>query len=92
MLSCSYVIPLVDILEDIRLQVEQVSIDFPSLQPPDSQMKGRRVVLNDDHVAGHSQLFHSYKSQFDDKDSNVLNWSTSVLDIPFLDEPLKLDD
>ncbi|EXK78340.1 hypothetical protein FOQG_16973 [Fusarium oxysporum f. sp. raphani 54005] len=92
MLSCSYVIPLVDILEDIRLQVEQVSIDFPSIQPPDSQMKGRRVVLNDEHVAGHSQLFHSYKSQSDDKDSNVLNWSTSVLDIPFSDEPLKLDD
>ncbi|TXB98207.1 hypothetical protein FocTR4_00012349 [Fusarium oxysporum f. sp. cubense] len=40
MLSCSYVIPLVDILEDIRLQVEQVSIDFPSLNHRAVKRKG----------------------------------------------------
>ncbi|OBS29560.1 hypothetical protein FPOA_03497 [Fusarium poae] len=98
MLSCSYVIPLIDIIEDIKLQVTQtsklkdISIDFPSLQPPDSQWEGKRVVRTDDNEAGHSQLFSSSEMASGEWKSTITNWNPSVWNMSLSDTISKSDD
>lgn len=52
MLSSSYVVPLIDIVEEINHQAKQLFIDFPSLQPLDGQRKGKQVIRNIDDVDG----------------------------------------
>ncbi|KAL3608797.1 hypothetical protein FPOAC2_03807 [Fusarium poae] len=98
MLSCCYVIPLVDIIEDIKLEETQVSklkdisIDFPSLQPPNSQWAEKLVVRNNDDEVGHSQLFNSYEMPPDDRKSNITKWNPSVWNMSLSDTISKSDD